>query len=319
MLRIPEQARTLCRVSPLVFAAPLGCHLKLESMQRTGSFNLRGAAVKLARMSPLDRAAGVVTASPGNHGMALACVGRTLGVSVRVVVPDTAPRVKREGISSFGGEMVRHGIGRDEAERMGRRLAALRDSLYISPSEDTDVIEGNGGWIARELFEQLREVRRVVVPMGDGGLAAGIINELAGEGVEVIGAQPLTQPAMAESLNSHRALTEFRGQPTLCEELEGGVGWRSFRIIERQCHHHSVTMVSEAEILAAVVFAYRVLGLVIEPSAAVVIAAATSGRIPIDRHTALIITAGNIDNERLARILEGGEPWREKSAAPLTG
>src|SRR5438045_3286462 len=109
MVRIPDVVRRLCRVTPLLYAPPLGCYLKLESLQRTGSFKLRGAALKLARMPMLDRAAGVVAASAGNHGMGVACAARALSISARVVVPDSAPRMKREGISSFGAEIIRHG------------------------------------------------------------------------------------------------------------------------------------------------------------------------------------------------------------------
>ena len=313
MLRIPEIASALCRKTPLLWAAPLGCYIKLESLQRTGSIKLRGAAVKLGRMSPMDRASGVITASAGNHGLALACVGQRLGVSVRVVMPETAPRCKREGISSFGAEIVRHGNSYDEAEKMGRRLAALRDALFVSSFDDSDVIDGNGAWLGRELIEQCPELTQVVVPIGGGGTAAGLAQELCPEGYKVVGASAVAQCAMSESCQTGRALTEYPGSRTICEELEGGVGWRSYRAVKRYVEH--IHLCSEDDIMDAVVFAYHQLGLVIEPSAAVVIAAARAGSIELGRGTVLVISGGNIDSDVLNRWLAAPSP---RSVGSLT-
>jgi threonine dehydratase len=303
MVRIPEIAQALCRRTPLLWAPPLGCFLKLESMQRTGSVKLRGAAVKLGRMSPMDRSAGVITASAGNHGLAMSCAGQRLGVAVRVVMPDTAPRCKREGISSFGGEIVRHGHTYDDAEKMGRRLAALRDSLFVSSFDDSDVIDGNGAWLGREIVEQCPKLKRVIVPIGGGGTAAGLAAELCPEGIEVIGVSPMVHCAMAESCQLGRALTEYTGQRTICEELEGGVGWRSYRTVKR--YIENILLVREEEVIDAVVYSYRKLGLIIEPSAAVVVAAARDGKLALDDTSVLVITGGNIDSDVLHRWLGG--------------
>lgn len=301
----------------MVQTSTLGCYLKLESMQRTGSVMLRGAAVKLARLAAIDRASGVVTASPGNHGLGLACAGRAIGIPVRVVVPESAPRCKREGISGFGGELIRHGSSPTEAEKMGRRLAALRDAIYVSSSEDAEVLEGGGGWLAHEMMEQLPTLRRVVAPVGDGGLAAGLANELCAEGIEVIGVQPEIHSAMSESLKENRALTEFEGPRSVCEELEGGVGWRSFGVARRLVNQ--ITLVPEADIVEGVAFAFQRLGLVIEASAAVVVAAVSTGRVTVDEHTALVITGGNIDGDFLQRCLatrrSQSRPPQERSRA----
>jgi len=267
---------------------------------------LRGAAVKLARLAAIDRTAGVVTASPGNHGLGLACAGRTLGIPVRVVVPESAPRCKREGISGFGGELIRHGSGPVEAEKMGRRLAALRDAVYVSAAEDAEVIEGGGGWLAHELLEQMPGLKRVVVPIGDGGLAAGLANELCVEGIELVGVQPEIHCAMIESLKENRAITDYQGPRTVCEELEGGVGWRSFGVARRLIHQ--IVLVPEVDIIAGVAFAFQRLGLVIEASAAVAVAAVSTGRLAVDEHTALIISGGNIDGDFLQRCLASRRP-----------
>lgn len=337
MIAIPESARALCRTTPLIWSAPLGCYLKLESHQRTGSVMLRGAALKLGRMPAADRAGGVIAASTGNLGAALACVGQQLGVRVRVVmpaVPGLAPRCKRELIAGFGGEIIRYGRDLVEAERYGRRLAAQKDALFISPSEDSDMIEGIGGWLGAEVREQLPGVRRILIPVGSGGTAAGLLAEVGGEGgVEVLGVSPGGHAAMADSLLQGRALTEFIGSPTACEELLSSVGWRSFRSAVR--HALYIERVSEEEIVDAVVFAFRELGLVVEPSAAVVLAAVRAGRLPApppplvgagagESPTVLVITAGNLDGERLRGWLgdpvppdEAAEPTAQESVPEL--
>jgi threonine dehydratase len=306
MVRIPEVVRRLCRVTPLLFAPPLGCYLKLESLQRTGSFKLRGAALKLARMPVLDRVAGVVAASAGNHGLGVACAARALGVSARVVVPENASRIKREGITSFGAEIIRHGATYDEAEKLARRMTLTGDSIFVSPFDDTDVIEGNGAWLGREILEQRPQLRCVVIPVGGGGLAAGLASELAPDGVRVIGVQPRANCAMHESLQRGRALIEYHGGQTICDGLEGGVGWRTYRAVKQHVDH--VELVEEDEIVRAVAYAFRTLGLVVEPSAAVVLAAALGGKVPVDASTALLITGGNVDSELLDRWLEEQAP-----------
>ncbi len=301
MRDIPEAARALCRVTPLLRTPTLGCRLKLESLQRTGSVQIRGAALKLSRLAAVDRTAGVVAASAGNQGLALACVGRKLGIPVRVVVPDSAARCKREGISSFGAELIRQGATTVEAEKAGRRVAALRDALFVSPCEDLDVIEGDGSWLGQELLQQGASLSQIVVPMGNGGLAAGLASAVCEEGVEVIGVQPELHSAMSASLACDRALTEFQGPRTLCEELEGGVGWRSFRAVKQYLRR--LILVSETEIMDAVAFAFHRLGLIIEPSAAVVLAAVVSGRLSVSERTVLLIAGGNLDGDVLQRCL----------------
>jgi threonine dehydratase len=301
MRDIPEAARALCRVTPLLHTPTLGCRLKLESQQRTGSVQIRGAALKLSRLAAVDRTAGVVAASAGNQGLALACVGRKLGIPVRVVVPESAPRCKREAISSFGAELIRNGATPVEAEKAGRRLAALRDALFVSPCEDLDVIEGDGSWLGQELLQQGAAPSQIVVPMGHGGLAAGLASAVCEEGIEVIGVQPEVHSAMSASLACDRALTEFHGPRTLCEELEGGVGWRSFRAVKQYLRR--LVLVTEGEIMDAVAFAFQRLGLIVEPSAAVVLAAVCSGRLSVGERTVLLITGGNLDGDVLQRCL----------------
>jgi threonine dehydratase len=291
------------RKTPLVFAPPLNCWLKLESLQATGSFKVRGAALKLSRMEPQARARGVVTASAGNHGQGVALAASRLGVPATVVVPTLCPAVKRDGMTRFGAEVILFGDGYDEAHERAVALAAERGVPYVSAYDDDDVIAGNGEWLGRELAAQHASVSRVIVPVGGGGLVAGLLRafSVAG-GVDVIGVQPRVNCAMHDSLAQGRALVAYRGADTICEGLEGATAERTFAIARE--HRLQIALVDDTETLAAVGFAYRALGLVIETSAAVGIAAARTGRVTTDEDTVIIITGGNIEPSLLEQAID---------------
>jgi threonine dehydratase len=299
-MELPAAARRLCRVTPLVWAAPLGAWLKLESLQATGSFKQRGAAVKLARAAA-DGARHVVAASAGNHGQGVARAARALRLAATVVVPQTTPAVKREGIARWGAELRVHGRGYDEAEAQARALAVERGAVFVSPYDDEDVIDGNGRWLAAELLEQRRTLRQIVAPVGGGGLAGGLAETLVPRGVRVVGVQPRANCAMHRSLELGAAQTSYTGGETLCEGLEGAVAVRTFELA--RAHLAAIVLVEEAEVLAAMAFAYRALGLIVEPSAAVGIAAARAGRLAVDDETALIVTGSNVEPELLDQAL----------------
>ncbi len=287
------------RKTPLVFAPPLNCWLKLESLQATGSFKVRGAALKLSRMDAAARARGVVTASAGNHGQGLALAAARLGVPATVVVPTLCPAVKREGIARWGAEVIVDGARYDESHERALALAAARGVPYVSAYDDDDIIAGNGEWLGRELRAQHASLSRVIVPVGGGGLVAGLLRAL--DGIGVVGVQPRVNCAMHESLAQGRALVDYVGDDTICEGLEGATAERTFAIA--QAHALPIALVDDAETLAAVGFAYRALGIVVEPSAAVGIAAARVGRVATDEDTVIIVTGSNVDPAMLDRAI----------------
>jgi threonine dehydratase len=298
--RIPDEARRLVRRTPLVYAPPLGCWLKLESLQPTGSFKVRGSALKLARLDRAARARGVVAASAGNHGLGIAHAARALGIPATVIVSRGSAEVKREGIARLGAE-VRVSTGDYAvAESEARALAAQTGRTFVSPFDDEDVIDGNGSWLAEEIAASHARLERVVVPVGGGGLAAGIVRTLAPRGVAVVGVQPRANCAMHESLVRGRALTEYEGGTTVAEALEGPVAERTFAL----CRGLSdLVLVEEHEILAAIAFAYRALGLLVEPGAAVVLAAVRAERIAAEDDTVVVITGANVDGAFVDRSL----------------
>ncbi len=297
-MNIPEAARRLCRRTPLVFAQPLGCWLKLESLQATGSFKLRGAAVKLARLPSGGR---VVAASAGNHGLGVALAARALGLSATVVVPSSSARIKRAGMAALGAEVIVEGHEYDDAELFGRTLASERGDAFLSPFDDEDVIDGNGRWLGDELFEDRPQLKRVVAPVGGGGLMGGLAQVLAPRGVKMFGAQPRANCAMYESFAAGRAQTTYLGGATICEGLSGAVSERTYSLAH--AHVAEIALVDDEEVLDAMAFAYRALGLIVEPSAAVGIAAVRAGRVKAGDDLAIVITGSNVDPEVLDHAL----------------
>jgi len=277
--------------------------LKLESLQRTGSFKLRGAAAKLAGLSAEDRARGVVASSAGNHGAGLALAARELGSTAKVVIPEGTPATKRERIARLGAEVIVRGSGYDDAEVAARALAERDGSVFVSPFDDEVVIEGNGGSLADELREQVTDLRRVVCPVGGGGLIGGLARRLAPHGVSVFGAQPENNCAMHDSLAEGRALTVYEGKPTLAEGCEGAVSERTYALAAEFVD--GIGLVSEAAIRRAVAYLYRVGGVVAECSAAVAMAAVLEGAVrPAPQGTTVVVvTGGNIDSDLLDEIL----------------
>ncbi len=299
-LNIPEAARVLVRHTPLIWCEPLSTWLKLESLQATGSFKLRGAALKLGRLDAAARGRGVVAASAGNHGMGVALAARAFGIAATIVVPRHAPFIKQRGIAQFGATVELWGEGYDEAEARAHELQSQSGALFVSAYDDEAIIDGNGRWLGVELAADLPSVSRVIVPVGGGGLSGGLADVLAPRGIEVVGVQPSANCAMYESLRLRRALTVYSGSPTLCEGLEGGVAERTFRLAAQL---REIVLVEEDDVLRAIAFAYRQLGLVVEPSSAVVIAALRTGRVSGGPSCVAVISGGNIDSERLDQAL----------------
>src|SRR5499427_5253395 len=273
---VAERVRRLTRVTPLVPAPALGRRtgadvwLKLESLQRTGSFKIRGAAARLAALS-IDAAGAtpkrVVAASAGNHGLGVALAARAFEVDATVLVSAQTPEVKRAGIAALGARVEVGGATYDEAEAVARRRAEADPGVvFVSAFDDDHVIAGNGGLLAREILAQLPDVQAIVVPVGGGGLAGGIGVEVVPRGIKILGASPETNCAMRRSLDDGRAYTTYQGGPTLAEGLEGAVSERTFAMARD--YFPDFALCSELAIRRAIVYAYRTLGIICEASAA---------------------------------------------------
>ncbi len=308
---------SLVRRTPLVPAPALGkgVWLKLESLQLTGSFKLRGACLALDALGAAERARGVVAASAGNHGQGVALAGVHLGVHTCVVVPTTTPEVKKRAIAAFGAIVIEEGQSYDEAEAAARRHARETGAVFLSPFDDANVIRGNGGTLGEEIRAQLPDVARVIAPVGGGGLIGGLAAALAPAGVAVLGVQPVVNCAMHDSLAGGRALTVYQGGETVAEGCEGATAEQTYELCRR--HGVRIGLVSEAAIRRAVAFAYRKLGVICEPTAAVAIAGVLEGVVPgagpaapgaarvgaAPGPTVIVVTGGNVQPQRLDEIL----------------
>jgi threonine dehydratase len=312
--QVAERVRRLTRVTPLVPAPALGRRtgadiwLKLENLQRTGSFKLRGAAARIAAVV-LGAAAGerkrVVAASAGNHGLGVALAARTFGVDATVLVSAQTPEVKRAGIAALGAKVEVVGATYDEAEAAARGRAAADPGLvFVSAFDDDHVIAGNGGLLAREILAQLPDVQAIVVPVGGGGLAGGIGVEVVPRGIKILGASPAVNCAMRRSLDEGRAYTSYEGGPTLAEGLEGAVSERTFAMARD--YFPDIALATEVQIREAIVYAYRTLGILCEASAAPALAVLLDDASLIrGRRTVVVVSGGNIEPDLLDQLLTG--------------
>ena len=280
-------------------------HLKLEGLQRTGSFKLRGAWNFLASLPAEARAGGVVTASAGNHGMGVALAARLLGTRATVFVPADAPETKRRRIARLGAELRRVPGGYDDAHAAGEAYAEATGAPFVNAFSDPVVVAGQGT-VGLEIFADLPAVRTLIVPAGGGGLIGGIgvVARAMGDGVRVIGVQTEETAALHASLAAGRLTSSIYG-PTICEGLSGDIDERAFRLASAVVDE--VALVSEDAVRRAIRWLYLEEGVVAEGSAAVAVAALLQGAVgEIDGPAAVVVSGSNLDAARLVDILSGG-------------
>ncbi|HEX5504502.1 MAG TPA: threonine/serine dehydratase [Thermomicrobiales bacterium] len=281
-------------------------YLKLECLQRTGSFKLRGALNRLLTLPEGARERGIVTCSAGNHGLGVAEAARLTGVAATVVVSAHASPAKVAGLRRTGVELIEHGADYDAAEAYAHELAARRGLTFVSPYNDPAVIAG-AGTVALEILLELPEAGLLVVPVGGGGLASGVglVAKAIDPAVRVVGAQPAASPAMHAALAAGR-LVPVAEAPTLADGLAGNVepGSITFPLIQQ--HLDDLVLVDEAAIAAAMRAFLDRHHLVVEGAGAVGMAALQRGLLPpTDGPTVLIVSGGNVATSVLAGVLAG--------------
>ena len=283
--------------------AGVAIHLKLECWQRTRSFKIRGAYNAIAALSDAERARGLVTASAGNHGQAVALAARELGGRALIYLPDSAPAAKRQRILDFGATLCDGGPDYDEAERRAYQHAQREEVTFVHAFSDTDVVAGQGT-IGLEIAEALPSVREVVVPVGGGGLIGGIgiaLHGLLGN-VRVIGVQSTETRAMYEAFQAGRVV-DVPVPPTLADGLAGGIDDTAFQLARQVVDE--MVLVEEADIAEAIRVLQQRCGVTAEGSGAVGVAALLSARLTLQGPTVLVISGGNIDGHKLASVLHG--------------
>lgn len=280
-------------------------YLKLENVQRTGAFKIRGAANKLQTLSDEERQRGVITVSSGNHGRAVAYVARELGVEAVVCMSTRVPTNKVDGIRRLGAEVVLHGGSYDEAEEYAEQLQAARGLTMVSPFDDPDVIAGQGT-IGLELMEDLPDIDTVIVPLSGGGLLSGIALALksADDAIRTIGVSMERAPVMFHSLRVGRPI-EMEEEETLADALAGGIGLHNqytFDMIRE--YVDDTLLVTEEEIAAAMAFALEEHHLVVEGGGAVALAAVLQGRVRgATGNAVIVISGGNVEIPLLLDIV----------------
>ena len=282
-------------------------HLKLESLQQTGSFKVRGAANKVRTLKANERDRGLLTVSTGNHGRAVAHVARRLHIKALICVPEGVPGNKVDAIQSLGAEIVVSGETYDEAEEHAFQLAAERGLTMLNPYDDPLVIAGQGT-IGLEILADLPEVDTVLVPVGGGGLMSGIGLALksANAQIRLIGVSMDRAPVMYHSRKAGKPV-RMAEEETIADALVGGIGvdnQYTFRLAQRLVD--DFVLVSDQEIAQAMAFALEKLRLVVEGGGAVGIAALLHEKVmELGRNVAVVVSGGNVDVSSLLRMTEG--------------
>jgi threonine dehydratase len=271
-------------------------YLKVENLQRTGSFKIRGAVNRLAALSRAERKRGVVAASAGNHGQAVAWAAREAGVHATIFMPVDAPMAKVDATRSYGAEVVLAGEGFDEAGEAARDRAA-RGATLIHAFEDPLIVAGQGT-IGLELADQLPEVEAVVVPLGGGGLTGGISLALAElrPGTRVVGVQA-------------EACAPFAGSTSFSYTIADGIAVKSPGSLTGSMLRRlgaEVVTVSDDEIAGAILLLLERTKLVVEGAGAAGVAAVLAGKVLGEGPVCAVLSGGNIDPTLLAEVVRHG-------------
>ena len=282
------------------------CYLKLENLQLTGSFKERGAANRLLQLSPDERRRGVVTASAGNHGLALAFHAARLGIPATIVMPEWAPLIKVTSARRRGADVILHGDNFEEARARAAELSTTRGLVMVPPFEDDAVIAGQGT-LGLEVLEQCSELDVIIVPVGGGGLIAGVSLAVKSRRpeVRVIGVQSAVLPAMRRALDEGQRV-EVAAAATIADGIAvRAVGERTLEVARK--HVDDVVTVSEEEIANAILVLLELEKTVVEGAGATPLAALLNRPLDLAGATvALVLSGGNIDVTMLARIIERG-------------
>jgi threonine dehydratase len=284
--------------------------LKLELLQRTGSFKFRGAYNRLVQLTPAERTHGVVAFSSGNHAQGVAAAARILGMPATIVMPADAPRIKLENTRALGAEVVLFDRKRDKREEIAARLAAEKNAIVVPAFDDRHIVAGQGT-TGFEIAHQARALRvdldAVLVPCSGGGLSSGIALALSHESprTRVYAVEPQGFDGARLSLERGERIAAPADGISIADSLMAPMpGIIPFAILTAT--RSSAVAVSDAALMEAVGYAVTELKLVVEPGGAAGLAAALSGAFDATGRTiAIVLSGGNIDPEMLIRCLNG--------------
>jgi threonine dehydratase len=301
--------RTPLLASPVLDARTGGrVFLKAETLQRTGSFKFRGAYNKISSLPAESRAGGVVAYSSGNHAQGVAAAAKLLDMPAVIVMPRDAPRPKRERTAELGAELVLYDREREDREAIARDIASRRHATLVPPYDDPLIIAGQGT-AGREIVEDLAaaglEPDVVAVTASGGGLTAGVALAVKSKcpRARIFTAEPQGFDDHARSFKSGRREANPSLTGSICDALLARTPGEMTFAINRALVGEGVS-VSDAEVAAAVAFAFRELKLVVEPGGAVALAALLAGKIDIRGKVAVaVLSGGNVDPELFHRLV----------------
>lgn len=280
-------------------------HLKCENLQRTGSFKLRGAYVRISGLTPVERAAGVVAASAGNHAQGVALASTLLGVRSTVFMPVGAPLPKVAATQEYGAEVRLHGQVVDETLAAAQQYAEETGAVFIHPFDHPDIIAGQGT-VGLEILEQCPEVRTIVVGIGGGGLAAGIavaVKALRPD-IRIVGVQAEGAAAYPPSLAAGHPVS-LDNPVTMADGIKvGRPGDVPFAVIEELVDE--VRTVTENELSSALLLCLERAKLVVEPAGASPVAALLSDPKAFRGPVVAVLSGGNVDPLLMQRVLRHG-------------
>lgn len=289
-------------------------YLKMENLQRTGSFKLRGAYNKVASLTPEEREKGVIAASAGNHAQGVALAASVYGRQSTICMPKHAPLMKVAATKGYGANVVLHGDFFDEAAAKAEELTKEHGYTFVHPFNDPEVIAGQGT-IALEIIEQMPDVDAIVAPIGGGGLISGlaVAAKSVNPKIKVIGVQTANMPSMKNSIDHGKILT-CNGKATLADGIAVKTpGDLTYDICSR--YLDDIVIVDETEIAGAILWLLERCKAVSEGAGAVPVAALMNGKISglHGKKVAALISGGNIDVNNMTRIINSGllRSWRK--------
>jgi threonine dehydratase len=279
--------------------------LKCENLQRTGSFKIRGAYLRLSRLSPEERARGVVAASAGNHAQGVALAAQLLGIRSTVFMPEGAPIPKERATRGYGADVVFHGAVLEEALVAARQFADETGAILIHPFDHADIVAGQGT-LGLELVEQAPGMSTVLVPTGGGGLLAGVaiaVKEMRPD-VRVVGVQAAGAAAYPDSLAEGRPVP-LPSMKTMADGIAVGLPG-DITFAEVDYHVDEVRTVSEESLSRALLALVERAKLVVEPAGAAAVAALLDAPHDFTAPVVAVLSGGNIDPLLLGKVIRHG-------------
>lgn len=311
-----ERISTMIRRTPLIYSAAIservGCEvwLKLETLQTTGSFKLRGASNRMLQLSEQEKQRGVIAVSSGNHGRAVAYIAKKMGISAIVCVCELVPEIKRQAIRDYGADLRIIGKTQDDAQAYADDLIEKEGLTWIAPFDDLDVITGQAT-IALEVFDEQPDIDTIVAPLSGGGLLSGIAlaSKTLSPAINVIGTSMEVEPGMVRSLEAGKPVT-VEEPASLADSIGGSIGLNnSFTFPIIRDFMDSSILVSESSLKPAMKLLFEAEGVVMEGGSA----SALAGILTADfsqckgKKVAVVISGRNISSDKFLDAVQSGE------------